>query len=108
MTCYMMQLLCLAGISYPVFMYWFIKKFFTNSDGKIIVLQPPNIPIIGWFIAFVVYRLIDQGSVKDGLAFLSSAFLFVWAYLELTQGSSPFRRLLGFIVILFISIPKFT
>jgi len=35
-----------------------------------------------------------------GFGFLASSFLFMWAYLELTQGASYFRRFLGLIVLL--------
>jgi hypothetical protein len=36
---------------------------------------------------------------KNGTSHTSSAFPFVWAYLELVHGASYFRRLLGLVVL---------
>jgi hypothetical protein len=43
--------------------------------------------------------LIPAGVINAGFANLSTAFLFTWAYLEITQGASYFRRVLGAVVL---------
>lgn len=80
-----------------------IKRLFDcllrDKDGHVVVGQFPNLPLIGWFLFMIVANFIPAGWAKHGLENLSTAFLFVWAYLEITQGSSLLRRLLGVAVI---------
>jgi hypothetical protein len=47
----------------------------------------------------VISHLIPAGVMKAGFASLSAAFLFTWAYLEITEGASYFRRALGAVVL---------
>ena len=81
-----------------------IKLLFTNfvrdKNGRIVISQTPNIPLIAWFLFMLVAHIVGLSYLKNGFEYLSAAFLFVWAYLELTSGSSYFRRLLGLIVLL--------
>lgn len=61
-------------------------------------MQRPNLPIILWFIFLVAGRVLDGGHLGNGVEFLSSAALVVWAYLEITEGASYFRRSLGAVI----------
>lgn len=83
-----------------------IRRFLSDRDGKITVAQRPNIPIIGWLVLFVAANIVSVGPVAEVLSFFSAAFLFTWAYLELAQGSSPFRRVLGAAVLLYLLISR--
>jgi len=76
-----------------------VKKFFTDKNGKLVLGQPPNLPIIGWFVCMVVALILPVGFLKNGFMNLSTAFLFLWSYLEITQGASYFRRFLGVVVL---------
>jgi hypothetical protein len=76
-----------------------LEKFITDKNGKIILGQPPNLPIIGWFVCMVVSFILPVGFLKNGFMNLSGAFLFLWSYLEITEGVSYFRRFLGVIVL---------
>jgi hypothetical protein len=76
-----------------------VAKFIRDRNGKITLWQTPNLPIIGWFICLVISHLISAGVIKAGFASLSTAFLFTWAYLEITEGASYFRRVLGTVVL---------
>ncbi len=80
----------------------FINKFFKDKNNKIVLFQPPNIPIIGWFVFMVISLLLPSGSMEAGFANISKAFLFLWAYMEITDGASYFRRFLGVVVILLV------
>lgn len=84
-----------------------LKRFFQDKDGNIVVLQQPNAPLLLWAILRAVSVLIDQEQIRTGLEYLSTALLFTWAYMELTNGASPFRRSLGAVVIGFIIIGFF-
>lgn len=72
-------------------------SFFRDKNGKVAILQPLNLPILGWLITMILSMLIHE---KFGAFFetVSFAFLFLWAYLEITSGDSMFRRTLGGIV----------
>ncbi|CAN5462118.1 hypothetical protein BH10PAT3_BH10PAT3_6190 [soil metagenome] len=86
----------------------FIDKLIKDKDGKINIIEAPNPPIIGW-LAFKLLGYIPVSThLKSGFGFLSTAFVFLWAYLELTSGVNYLRRALGFVVLLAIIIPKFS
>ena len=76
------------------------NAFIRDKHGTIAVWQTPNIPLGGWFVLMVAAYFIPAGGVKTGLHSLSSAFLFTWSYLEITSGVSPFRRVLGGVVLI--------
>jgi hypothetical protein len=76
-----------------------VANFIRDRNGNITLWQTPNIPIIGWFVCLVSSHFIPAGVMKAGFASLSTAFLFTWAYLEITGGASYFRRVLGAVVL---------
>lgn len=76
----------------------FANKFFKDKDGKVVLAQSPNLPILGWFMFMIIGYFIAAGALRDGITKLSSAFLFLWAYLEITDGVTFFRRFLGAII----------
>ena len=75
-----------------------IKKFVSDKDGRVVIVQSPNLPIIGWLMCLVAAQLVGPAYLKTGFQALSGAFIFLWAYLEIVQGSSYFRRMVGLIV----------
>ena len=75
-----------------------IKKFCSDKNGKLVLGQSPNLPIIGW-IAFKAASIpVSDQRLKTGLESVATSFLFVWAYLEITEGDSNFRKLLGAVI----------
>lgn len=84
------------------------NNFFKDKDGKVILSQPPNPPILLWFGFSVVAHYINIEYIKNGFNELAAAALFLWAYLEITQGVNYFRRTLGAIVMLFIILSVFS
>lgn len=76
-----------------------LRRFVSDRDGRVVIAQPPNVPISGWAITGLVAWLLPDGKLQALLSFFSGAFLFLWAYLELTDGDSPFRRVLGGVVL---------
>ena len=75
---------------------WLIR----GKDGKVYLAQLPNLPIAGWFTCVLIAHFLARGAAKTGFVHLSFAFLAIWSYLEITQGASRFRRVLGAIVAL--------
>lgn len=69
-------------------------RLFRDRDGRIVWMQPPNLPLIAWFVFLLVERF-TSGTVETVAALMSFGALFTWAWLELFEGVTPFRRLLG-------------
>lgn len=78
-----------------------VKDFCSDKDGKITLAQSPNLPIVGWIAFKLAAMLTTNAQLKTGFELIGTAFLFTWAYLEITEGDSNFRRLLGVLVMLF-------
>lgn len=70
-------------------------RFWRDGQGQVVVGQAPNLPLVLWVITAVGARVVAKGPWQAGLMRLAAAWLLVWAYLEFTQGTSPFRRCLG-------------
>ncbi len=73
-----------------------MSRFFRNPDtGRIVVAQWPNAPL--W--VFIVATLLRWSLV----AYVALA---VWAVLEVVKGESPFRRVLGGVVLTVATIGR--
>ena len=83
-----------------------LRAFVTDDQGRIVIAQTPNVPLIGWFVLLPASFLIAEPPFHDLLAFFRAAFLFTWAYLELTQGVNGLRRTMGALVIAFLVISR--
>ncbi len=84
-----------------------VDKLVRDKNNNVALMQFPNPPIIGWLIFLVLAQVVAPGSFRTGFAQLSSGFLFIWSYLEITQGSSYARRLLGAVVMASILLGYF-
>jgi hypothetical protein len=76
------------------------NRTFRDSQGKIVLAQMPNLPILVWLAATLLNLIPTTGNIHTGLDALANVSLFTWAWLELFQGVNYFRRALGFIVLL--------
>ncbi len=73
----------------------FLKRFFQDDNGEYVVAQWPNLPVYMIMASSLLSRL-NIGSAAHRLFELTTfGSIFLWAYLEITQGNSPFRRVLG-------------
>lgn len=76
-------------------------KIFRDEDGKIVIAQKPNLPIIVGVVAtLVTVFLPDSGNLWVGLDAVAFGAFFTWAWLELFRGVNYFRRTLGLLVML--------
>ena len=64
----------------------------------------PNIPLIGWALTRILLFINTNQKYQPAIRNLSSAFLFTWAYLEITQGVNYFRRTAGAVVMVLVLI----
>lgn len=82
------------------------NQVFHDSEGKIVLAQPPNLPLIVWIVATLLKLLFTTGRVNIGLDTLAFGSLFTWAWEELFQGVNYFRRALGLLVIFVLIASK--
>ena len=79
-----------------------ISRFFRSPEtGKLVVVQMPNIPL--WvFLAATATRLLFHPAGTLGMVVLAvgTGSLVVWTVLEIVRGESPFRRVLGAVVVI--------
>lgn len=78
----------------------FKDRFWRDAQGKVVIGQMPNLPLIAWLVLTVGGWPLRTGAWHNGITFTGSGFLFVWAYLEAARGVDYFRRLLGVTVLL--------
>jgi hypothetical protein len=74
--------------------------FLSRQTGRQGIVALPNLPLWVW-IASVIAQWMPfvDGRVHAALGIVGSVALVVWAVGELWRGVSPFRRLLGFAVL---------
>jgi hypothetical protein len=81
-----------------------VDKTFRDSDGKIVLAQMPNLPLIVWIVASILALIFTSGKINTVLDVVANGSLFTWAWLELFQGVNYFRRALGLAVLVAIII----
>jgi len=84
-----------------------VQSFFKDRDGHWAIIAFPNALLLAWLASVILTKFIQDGKAHDGLSLLGSATLFAWAYLELTEGVSSFRRVVGAIILLTVSVGYF-
>jgi hypothetical protein len=83
-----------------------IDKTFRDSDGKIVIGQMPNPPLIVWVVASLLKLIFTSGVGNKGLDVVAFGCLFTWAWEELFQGVNYFRKALGLGVLVAIIASK--
>jgi hypothetical protein len=76
------------------------NKTFCDSEGNVVLAQPPNLPILVWIGATLLKVVFTDGSLHSILAVIAFGSLFTWAWQELFDGINYFRRVLGLIVLI--------
>ncbi|XHX76489.1 MAG: hypothetical protein RBJ76_18900 [Stenomitos frigidus ULC029] len=76
------------------------NRTFRAGDGKIVIAQKPNLPLLVGLAATLSTLLITSGNIHRGLEAVAFGSLFTWAWQELFQGVNYFRRSLGLLVLL--------
>lgn len=65
-----------------------------DREGNIVLGQPANLPIIVGVIAAVA-TLVARGAIQAFIALIAFGALFTWAWLEIFDGTTPLRRIIG-------------
>ena len=75
-----------------------LDTFFRDTSGRLAVVHPPN-PALWVWIAATALRWSPYDSRDVELRWIGSGALIVWSLDELVRGASPFRRVLGAVVL---------
>jgi hypothetical protein len=71
-----------------------------DHNGELVLVRWPNPALVVWLVAVLVGWTQMLGSARDAtLAGVGRGALVVWSLDELVRGDSPFRRLLGAVVL---------
>ena len=73
--------------------------WFHSSDGRLILWQAPNPALSVWLAALVLGRFDLSAARESALDGVRHGALLVWALDEVVRGASPFRRVLGTVVL---------
>lgn len=78
-----------------------MSRFFRNPDtGRIVIAQWPNLPLWIYLGAVVVRTMFSpEGRVDTVVSAVGAVGLAWWAIDEVLRGESPFRRVLGGVVL---------
>ncbi len=72
-------------------------RTFRDSEGKIVIAQMPNLPILVGLTAAFLQFVLPSGKIQTALGLVAFGALFTWAWQELFEGVNYFRRALGLI-----------
>lgn len=75
--------------------------FFRNPEtGRLTVAQAPNLPLAIFLVATVVRLVLHpEGDAGTAVSVVGTVSLVWWAVDEIARGDSPFRRVLGGVVL---------
>jgi len=72
-------------------------RTFRDQEGKIVIGQMPNLPILVGSAATFLQLVLPSGKIQTAFALIMFGTLFTWAWQELFEGVNYFRRSLGLI-----------
>lgn len=81
-------------------------RVFKDEEGKVVLGQMPNLPVIVWVTASVLQAVTPAGKIDTGLEIIAFGAGFTWAWEELFQGVNYFRRALGLFVLVALVASK--
>lgn len=72
-------------------------RIFRDSEGHVVIAQPPNLPVLTGVAAAVLQSLLPSGQLQIGAQLFAFGALFTWAWQEIFDGVNYFRRALGLV-----------
>ena len=73
--------------------------WFRSSDGRLILWQLPNVALAVWFVTLALAKFDLPTAHSTAVGDIGRGALLVWALDEVVRGASPFRRVLGAVVL---------
>lgn len=83
-------------------------RFFRNpQSGELAIAQRPNLPLAIFLVATLGRLAFDpQGAVGTAVSLVAAVGLVWWAVEEIVRGDSPFRRVLGGVVLVVFTLGR--
>jgi hypothetical protein len=75
-------------------------RIFRNSQGQIVIAQPPNLPVLVAVAATILQALLPSGTLQTLVDWIGFGAWFTWAWQELFEGVNYFRRGLGLVALI--------
>lgn len=82
----------------------YVRRFFSDKNGTIVIGQFPNLPILIWGVTIVLRYFDSNASYTTLLNIVGTLALAIWAFLELVSGVNMFRKLLGLCVLSYVFV----
>lgn len=79
------------------------KQLFIDKNGRFVVAQFPNVPLIIWLVSILVNLVINNHTANTIISAVGTVSLATWAILELFSGVNLFRKILGTLVLVYIA-----
>jgi len=76
-------------------------RIWRDRHGEVVIFQWPNYWLMGWAIVTVL-SLMTTGTQSHVLSWIGIGLLAIWCLLEIARGVNYFRRIFGFIILLFV------
>jgi len=73
--------------------------WFRSADGELVLWQPPNPALCVWMVALALGRFDLSSTHATAVDGVRHGALLVWALDEVVRGASPFRRVLGAVIL---------
>lgn len=80
------------------------RSLFRTDEGNIVLWQSPNPPLIAWIVLRVLAIILPNADLRSSASSLATIAISIWAYLELTDGVTVFRRVIGATVLVVITV----
>jgi hypothetical protein len=75
--------------------------FRNRQTGEITIAQRPNVPIIVFFVAWALRRILEPtGTLGTVLDVVVTGAIVYWALDEIIRGVNPWRRILGTVILI--------
>ncbi len=75
-----------------------LNKIFRDKQGKVVIIQFPNIPLSVWIVGLLLAKVLPSGDFSNFCKHISTLGLVVWGIIEILYGVNYFRRILGAVI----------
>lgn len=82
-------------------------KIWRDKRGHVVIFQMPNVPLYAWLAFSIATMVLPRGQAANVTWWLSEASLAIWASLEIFKGVNYFRRGLGLVVLILVTMTVF-
>lgn len=75
---------------------------FKTAAGEYVVTQRPNRTVLAGVIAWLLREVVEPGGLRDLISVVLLILILFWGTTELISGVNVFRKLIGFVAIVYV------